>query len=352
LLYKEKKVYKLSNGGTNKKVAVMVPKMLDGVTEFQSNMVRGTMEAAVSQAKGYEGYDRAAFDILMKEQSFQRSGAVDESQIKQLGQMAGVQYILVTEISTQDGYFSLIAKLLDVETGKYEQAYDEVCATIPNEIRENCKELGAIMFTGKRPSLTKKIKTAVLSQRSASQQPVYVENRSEHAVGNNNDNGNYNQNYNNYNQGNNNYNQNYNNYNQGDNNYNQNYNNYNNYNQQYRPSAPRSQVGDIKVFPDGSKGVVFYIENGRGLVVSITEAKMKWNSGRRNEDIPFLANTSTDNRAFVYGEGNTNTQAICQYMGSNAAAANWCRFQGEGWYLPSSGEMYYLVTIARKGSTL
>lgn len=331
-LYKAKKVYKLSNNVPNKKVAVMVPKMLDGVTEFQSNMVRGTMEAAVSQAKGYEGYDRAAFDILMKEQNFQRSGAVDESQIKQLGQMAGVQYILVTEISTQEGYFSLIAKLLDVETGKYEQAYDEVCATLPDEIRDNCQELGAIMFTGKRPSLAKKIKRTIMPQQTVSQQvPVYVEDRPEHAVGYNNDYGEYNQNYNNYNQ---------------------NYNNYNNYNQPYRPSAPRSQVGDMKVFPDGSKGVVFYTENGRGLVVSITEAKMKWNSGRRNEDIPYLNNASTNNRAFVYGEGNSNTQAICQYMGSNAAAANWCRLQGEGWYLPSSGELYFLMTTARKGSVL
>lgn len=354
LLFIIKKSNKSSSDVQKKKVAVMVPKAGDEVTEFQSNMVRGTMESAISKAKGFEGYDRGAFDIIMKEQEFQRSGAVDDSQIKQLGQMAGVQYILVTEIYTQDGYFSIIAKLLDVETGKYEQAYDEVCATSPNEIRETCEEIGAIMFTGKRPSVTKKIKKTILPQQVVPQPvPNYGDDRLEPAIVYSNDNSNYNQNYNNYNQNyNNNYNQNYNNYNQNYNN--QNYNNYNqgynNYNQ-YPPMQQRSRVGDIKVFQDGSRGVVFYMEGGRGLAVSLTEAEMQWDQGRRS-DIPSLSNTDENNHAFIYGQGQTNTQAIIQYCGGNARAAYYCIQQGIDWYLPSSGELYYLVKSAKEGSVV
>ena len=372
-----KKSKKSSSGVNKKKVAVMVPKAGDEVTEFQSNMVRGTMESAISKAKGFEGYDRGAFDMIMKEQEFQRSGAVDDSQIKQLGQMAGVQYILVTEIYTQDGYFSVNAKLLDVETGKYEQAYDEVCAKLPYDIRETCEEIGAIMFTGKRPSVTKKIKNTILPP--SPQVPTYVEDRSEQTTVYYNDNSNYNQNYNNYNQNynnydqnynnnynqnNNNYNQNYNNYNQNNNNnYNQNYNNYNqnynnqnynNYNQNYQPypTAPRSRVGDVKYFQDGSRGVVFYMENGKGLAVSIDESEMKWDNSRRHVDIPYLGNTDNDRKVFIYGLGKNNTMAIIQQCGGNAIAASWCLNHGVEWYLPSSGELYLLMMSAKKGTAL
>ena len=353
-----KKSSKSSSGNQDKKVAVMVPKAGDDVTEFQSNMVRGTMESAISKAKGFEGYNRGDLDIIMKEHDFQRSGAVDDSQIKQLGLMTGVQYILVTEIcNTQDGYFSVLAKLLDVETGKCEQAYDEYCAASPDDIRKTCEEIGIMMFTGKRTHIVKKTKKPIAPQQMAPQQvPNIVDDRLEPNISYNNENSYYNQNYNNYNQNyNNNYNQNYNNNYQNYNNYNQNYNNnynqgYNNYNQ-YPPMQPRSRVGDVKVFQDGSRGVVFYMEGGRGLAVSLTEAEMQWDQGRRN-DIPYLPNMDEDNHPFIFGQGQTNTQSIIQYCGSNARAAYYCIQQGMDWYLPSSGELYYLVMSAKEGSAV
>ena len=53
----------------NKKVAVMETKAAPGVSTMQSNIVRGGMEVAVSNAFGYEGYDRAAFDKILEEQN-------------------------------------------------------------------------------------------------------------------------------------------------------------------------------------------------------------------------------------------------------------------------------------------
>ena len=142
-----------------KKVAVMETKANEGVSSFQCNMVRGSMETAVASAPGYEGYDRASFDAILKEQNFQRSGAVDETQIKALGQMAGVQYVLVSEASTEDGYFYIQAKLLDVETGRFLNSAGQLCESTPLDIKEACAELGATLFglnanatpDGKRP---------------------------------------------------------------------------------------------------------------------------------------------------------------------------------------------------------
>lgn len=132
----------------NKKVAIMEPKANEGVSAFQSNMVRGGMETAVVNADGYEGYDRTAFDVIMQEQNFQRSGVVDEKQIRKLGIMAGVQYVLVTEASTEAGFFYIQAKILDVETGGYLSSANQLCDAIPTDIKEACDDLGMLLFGG------------------------------------------------------------------------------------------------------------------------------------------------------------------------------------------------------------
>lgn len=124
----------------------METKAGQGVTTFQSNMIRGGMETAIANAEGYEGFDRSAFDMIIQEQNFQRSGAVDDAQIKELGRMAGVQYILVTEAESEDGYLYILAKLLDIETGKYGKAYDKLCESNPSAIKKACSELGGQLF--------------------------------------------------------------------------------------------------------------------------------------------------------------------------------------------------------------
>lgn len=129
-----------------KKVAVMETKVNEGVSSFQSNMVRGGMETAVANASGYEGYDRASFDKIMQEHNFQRSGAVDDSQIKELGQMAGVQYVLVTEASTDSDGFFITAKILDVETGLLVKVANTFCNAIGKDIYDASNKLGQQMF--------------------------------------------------------------------------------------------------------------------------------------------------------------------------------------------------------------
>lgn len=130
----------------NKKVAVMETKVNEGVSSFQSSMVRGGMEAAVANAPGFEGYDRAAFDVIMKEQNFQRSGAVNDAQIRELGIMAGVQYVLVSEASTDGQGFFILAKLLDVETGQLGKVVNTFCNASGQDIFNASNQLGAQLF--------------------------------------------------------------------------------------------------------------------------------------------------------------------------------------------------------------
>lgn len=132
-----------------KKVAVWETKCSDkSITTFQSTMVRGGMETAVGNAAGYEVYDRSAFDAIMKEQKFQRSGVVSDSEIKRLGEMAGVQYIIVPEATASGGEFYILVKMLDVETGKFGAVYEELCGPSGSEIKQACASLGKQLFGG------------------------------------------------------------------------------------------------------------------------------------------------------------------------------------------------------------
>ena len=148
-----------------KKVAVWETKCDDGsITKFQSTMVRGGMEAAVANADGYTGYDRTAFDAILQEHNFQRSGAVSDSDIKRMGEMAGVQYIIVPEAMASGTDFYIIVKMLDVETGEYGAAYEELCTTSAGDIKNACSNLGIQLFG----NADKKSKPSTTTAQSAS----------------------------------------------------------------------------------------------------------------------------------------------------------------------------------------
>ena len=130
-----------------KKVAVLEPICRDGsVNLFYKNIVRGEMEIVVASLKEYQAYDRTAFDKIMEEQNFQRSGAVSDSDIKKLGVMAGVDYIVVPEVSAFDGYLSVLAKILDVETGQYNKAENEIIEMAPPTVKEVCGSMAQQLF--------------------------------------------------------------------------------------------------------------------------------------------------------------------------------------------------------------
>ena len=130
-----------------KTVAVLDPICRDNsVNAFFKQMVRGAMESAVTASEEYEAYDRAAFDMIQKEQAFQRTGAVNDSQIKQMGEMAGVDYVLVSEVTAYEGYLSAIVKILNVTTGKYDKSTDDYTELKPESVKGKCKEMASSLF--------------------------------------------------------------------------------------------------------------------------------------------------------------------------------------------------------------
>lgn len=130
-----------------KTVAVLNPVCRDNsASNIYFSIVRGSFESVVSATEGYEAYDRTALDQIMQEHGFQRSGAVDDAQIRQLGQFAGVDYVLVTEISADEGYMMVIAKVLNVTTAKYDRSVDDLMEMTPPKVKTGCTKLAQSLF--------------------------------------------------------------------------------------------------------------------------------------------------------------------------------------------------------------
>lgn len=107
-------------------------------------------------------------------------------------------------------------------------------------------------------------------------------------------------------------------------------------------------IGSLMQFQDGSLGVIFYLDGeGHGLAVSLEQNRLKWENVDDEEDcidLPTLVNMIKFDRQFEIGHGAHETAKIVEYQGF--PAANWCVARGNGWYLPSVGELYQLLVVA------
>lgn len=107
-------------------------------------MLRSYLAEAVTNTKGYEAYDRTDLSAIMDEQEFQRTGYVSDEEIKKIGQMTGVQYILVVEASKIDAQNLFVtAKILNVETARMEMTSNLMVRSDVQSLQQGAKDLAS-----------------------------------------------------------------------------------------------------------------------------------------------------------------------------------------------------------------
>lgn len=136
-------VITLSAFGQAKKVAILETVDRDNKLSFGIRlMVRSNLAEAVTMTPGYEAYDRTNLDAILDEQTFQRTGYVSDEDIRKIGEMTGVQYVLVAEASYVDnGHIFITAKILDVVTARTENISSTLLGTSADQIQTGCKQL-------------------------------------------------------------------------------------------------------------------------------------------------------------------------------------------------------------------
>lgn len=103
-------------GQSKKKVAVYVTGEADAPTK---KVIGAKLVAAITKDDDYAAVERTADFLaeLNKEQDYQRSGAVDEYQIAQVGKQFGVAFVCVADLTNVLGSRFVSARLITVQTG-------------------------------------------------------------------------------------------------------------------------------------------------------------------------------------------------------------------------------------------
>ena len=281
-------------------------------------MLRSNLAKAITNTQGYEGYDRTDMEQITGEQKFQRTGMVSDEQIKKLGEMTGAQYILVAEaVIVDENTMFITAKILNVETAKMEMTDNCLMGMSPSDIQHGCESLANKLLGNPSPSsLQSPQKTITIfnrNQKTDSNESQDAKPQVEPQT----------------------------------------------QAQQPVQSQPKPIVNEValssfpvKTFPDGTKGIVFYMdENNHGLAVSLDETNAKWQDVCKAKDCRDVASVPNEDgeKQCTYNLGSEYTAAIRSGLGLSSPAVTWCLGHGNGWYLPSAGELWYMLSVANNG---
>lgn len=256
-----------------------------GISYANKLMIKSNLVKAVASIPGYEAYDRVVIENVGS-QNFQQTGVVSNPQIVTIGETTGAKYILVVEgAKVDDANVFVSAQILNTTTALTEANDNMLLNVTSGNLLQDCKTL-----VNKLLNLQSAEPVELVSLQNSS---TIGETPSKSSQ-----------------------------------------------------NCSPLQLGTLKRFEDGTCGIVFYAtEDGHGLVVSLKEEDLEWADSWGDHDIDSIVNEREENISLVSGEYNT-TAMINQLGIEDAPAAFWCRTFGPQWYLPSMGELIYLLKIA------
>jgi hypothetical protein len=90
------------------------------VSENEKTALGTRMLASFVNSGRYRGIERSGAFLaeIQREQTTQRSGAIDDSQISELGKQFGVRFVCIAAITPAFGSFQVSARIVDVETAE------------------------------------------------------------------------------------------------------------------------------------------------------------------------------------------------------------------------------------------
>ena len=119
--------------------------------------LRASLTKAISQKQGYAAVDRTDISHILEEQTFQRTGLVDDTTIKKLGSITGAKFILLAEAVKTDSSSSIYVnvKMMDVETARVIITEGVTMSTASIEL--GCSELVNKIIVGNYQNANAKI---------------------------------------------------------------------------------------------------------------------------------------------------------------------------------------------------
>lgn len=132
-----------------KSIAILETYCAEGnISNAYLMMIGSNIETGIIKNPSYTAYNRAQVRALMSEHKFERSGLVKDEDIRELGKMAGVDYVLASEAALLENQVFVTAKVLNVVSGRYEMSDNELMDYNPSAIQRGCQNLAAKLLGG------------------------------------------------------------------------------------------------------------------------------------------------------------------------------------------------------------
>lgn len=148
----------LAIGMAQKTVAVWditVAKGSEEVSALRKSQIMSALETGVVTSAGYKAFARTALDKIKQERKFQTGGEVSDNDIRKIGQMAGVDFILLPEVAKEGMEMNVNVKVLNIESGAYDNAsYEYISNATGENINIQCVKLAQRLFGGSTSSFS------------------------------------------------------------------------------------------------------------------------------------------------------------------------------------------------------
>lgn len=241
--------------------------------------------------------ERSMIDKIIKEQSFQNSDIADNSQATEIGKLAGANKVVLSAVSLVGGRNLLSIKIIDVTTASVDKQKTKIVGS--SDLLDAVEPL-TLELLGVQAEYVKQ--NTVFSQTESPKTEEKIKKDASDSSSGSED--------------------------------------------------IAKEVGQLMTFPDNSKGIIFQKnDDGTGLVVSLDMTTAKWQNAKRSKDcqnITKIPDSNGENMCRT-GLGKQYTDAVISQLGYGmAGAAEWCKSHGDGWYLPSAGELAYLFSVDEK----
>lgn len=148
-------------------VAVIPVSGDEELTVQQLSFLTGQLSAELVKTKAFTVLDRSQMDFILKEQGFQQSGICNTSECQvQMGQLLGVEYIVVGSLVRFGSKYALRADYIEVSNGKVTQSVDQdETGELEDVYKELCQGVGQKLAKAVR--VKKKKEQVVTPENSA-----------------------------------------------------------------------------------------------------------------------------------------------------------------------------------------
>ena len=159
----------------DRKVAVFDP--AGNVENAIKDIIREEIISIIVNVGGYTVLERELMNEVLKENRFQESGLVDDSQISEMGKLLGANLVFVANITEIDGNYHIALKLVDPVTGRIEKQQTAQTRRNLSELTDTVEETVGEMFGVKvkrSPETIRQARIAAGGKLVADGQTIYM----------------------------------------------------------------------------------------------------------------------------------------------------------------------------------